>query len=144
MTARAIPSGPFSSFSTKPKRLMRAIWRYRWLYLLMLPSLIYFFVFKYGPLWNAQIAFKDFKPLLGVTGSPWVGFKHFETFVNSFYFSDLIRNTVIFSLAKLLLGLPVAVICALALHETWFMRFRTFVQTVIFLPHFISWQRLAQ
>jgi putative aldouronate transport system permease protein len=96
-------------------------------------------IFKYGPLWNAQIAFKDFKPLLGVLDSPWAGFKHFETFINSFYFNELIRNTLIFSLAKLILGLPIAVICALALYETWFYRYRTFVQTMIYLPHFLSW-----
>jgi putative aldouronate transport system permease protein len=105
----------------------------------MTPTLIYFAIFKYGPLWNAQIAFKDFKPLLGVWGSPWVGFKHFETFINSFYFTDLMTNTIIFSVAKLVLGLPLAVICAIALHETWFLRFRTFVQTMIYLPHFLSW-----
>ncbi len=139
MTARALPSSLLSAVKVKPKQLWRTFWRYRGLYLLMLPTLIYFVVFKYGPLWNAQIAFKDFKPLLGVWGSPWVGFKHFETFINSFYFSDLIRNTVIFSLAKLLLGLPVAVICAIALHETWFQTFRTFVQTMVYLPHFLSW-----
>lgn len=121
------------------KYFFRAMWRQRWLYFLMAPTLIYFLIFKYGPLWNAQIAFKDFKPLLGVMGSPWVGFTHFETFINSFYFSELIRNTIIFSLAKLLLGLPIAVICALALHETWLTRFRTFVQTAIYLPHFLSW-----
>jgi putative aldouronate transport system permease protein len=68
-----------------------------------------------------------------------VGLKHFEIFINSFYFTDLMRNTLIFSLAKLLLGLPIAVICALAMHETWFLRFRTFVQTMIYLPHFLSW-----
>jgi putative aldouronate transport system permease protein len=139
MSVRALPSTLLSAAKLKPKQLWRTLWRYRGLYLLMLPTLIYFVVFKYGPLWNAQIAFKDFKPLLGVWGSPWVGFKHFETFINSFYFSDLIRNTVIFSLAKLLLGLPVAVICAIALHETWFQRFRTFVQTMVYLPHFLSW-----
>jgi putative aldouronate transport system permease protein len=120
-------------------KLWRSIWRQRWMYFLMAPTLLYFVVFRYGPLWNAQIAFRDFKPLLGVTGSPWVGFQHFETFVNSFYFSDLMVNTIIFSLAKLILGLPLAVICAIALHETWLARYRVFVQTVIYLPHFLSW-----
>src|ERR671925_776732 len=90
------------------KKLLRTMWRQRWLYFLMTPTLIYFLIFKYGPLWNAQIAFKDFKPLLGVMGSPWVGFKHFETFINSFYFADLLTNTIIFSVAKLVLGLPLA------------------------------------
>lgn len=121
------------------KKMFHSIWRYRGIYFLMLPTLIYFVIFKYGPLWNAQIAFKDFKPLLGVMGSPWVGFKHFETFINSYYFTELLTNTVFFSLAKLLIGLPIAIICAIALHETWLVRFRTFVQTMIYLPHFLSW-----
>ncbi len=119
--------------------LRRAVWRHRWMYVLMGPTLLYFLIFKYIPLWNAQIAFKDFKPLLGVMGSPWVGLANFETFLNSFYFDQLIANTVIFSTAKLVLGLPVAVILALALHETLFTRFRTVVQTVVYLPHFLSW-----
>jgi putative aldouronate transport system permease protein len=139
MAVNTVSSGISSSIKPMPNRLLRAIWRHRWLYILMLPTLLYFLIFRYGPLWNAQIAFKDFKPLLGVIGSPWVGFKHFETFVNSFYFSDLIKNTIIFSSAKLVLGLPVAVMCAIALHESWFVRFRTLVQTMIYLPHFLSW-----
>lgn len=139
MAVRVLPSGLLTSARVSTKNLWRTMWRFRWLYMLMLPTLVYFVIFKYGPLWNAQIAFKDFKPLLGVFDSPWVGFKHFETFINSFYFGDLIRNTLIFSLAKLILGLPIAVICAIALHETWFLRFRTFVQTMIYLPHFLSW-----
>ena len=135
----SLPSEVRSTDKFNIKQLLRTMWRQRWLYFLMMPTLIYFAVFKYGPLVNAQIAFKDFKPLLGVWGSPWVGFKHFETFINSFYFTDLMTNTIIFSVAKLLLGLPLAVICAIALHETWFLRFRTFVQTMIYLPHFLSW-----
>jgi putative aldouronate transport system permease protein len=135
----ALSSEAHSTDKFQIKKLLRAMWRQRWLYFLMMPTLIYFLLFKYGPLWNAQIAFKDFKPLLGVMGSPWVGFKHFETFINSFYFADLLTNTIIFSVAKLVLGLPLAVICAIALHETWFVRYRTFVQTVIYLPHFLSW-----
>lgn len=121
------------------RRFGRTLWRHRWFYLLMTPSLLYFLVFKYIPIWNAQIAFKDFKPLLGIMGSPWIGFQHFATFINSFYFNELIINTIIFSTAKLVLGLPLAVILAIALHESWFGRFRTLVQTVVYLPHFLSW-----
>jgi len=139
MTLKTLPSLPPSTEKLNFKKFLRSMWRQRWLYFLMAPTLIYFVVFKYGPLWNAQIAFKDFKPLLGVMGSPWVGFKHFETFINSFYFTELMTNTIIFSVAKLLLGLPIAVICAIALHETWLVKYRTFVQTMIYLPHFLSW-----
>jgi len=134
-----LPSEAVTTNKFNIKKLLRTMWRQRWLYFLMTPTLIYFAIFKYGPLWNAQIAFKDFKPLLGVWESPWAGFKHFETFINSFYFADLMTNTIIFSVAKLILGLPLAVICAIALHETWLVRYRTFVQTVIYLPHFLSW-----
>ena len=139
MTLKILPSIAPSTEKFEFKKLLRTMWRQRWLYFLMAPTLIYFVIFKYGPLWNAQIAFKDFKPLLGVMGSPWVGFKHFETFVNSFYFTELMTNTIVFSVAKLLLGLPIAILCAIALHETWLVRYRTFVQTMIYLPHFLSW-----
>lgn len=125
--------------AVRARRWFRSIWRARWLYLLMAPTLVYFLVFKYVPLWNAQIAFKDFKPLLGVIGSPWIGLDHFATFINSFYFEQLIGNTVIFSTAKLILGLPLAVVLAIGLHETWYGRFRTLVQTTVYLPHFLSW-----
>ncbi len=127
------------SIGHRVRSVVGAMWRQRWIYVLMAPTLLYFLIFKYIPLFNAQIAFKDFKPLLGVTGSPWVGLEHFNTFLNSFYFDQLITNTVIFSLGKLILGLPLAVILALALHETLLTRFRGVVQTVVYLPHFLSW-----
>jgi putative aldouronate transport system permease protein len=120
-------------------RSSRKIYKYRWLYFMMLPGILYFLLFRYLPLWNAQIAFKDFKPLLGVWGSPFIGFKHFTTFFNSYYFSELIRNTIIISLAKLILGLPIAIILALALYESMFRRFKSLVQTVAYMPHFLSW-----
>ena len=121
------------------KRLQREMWKHRWIYLLVSPTLIYYLVFKYIPLYNAQIAFKDFKPLLGVEGSPWAGFQYFEIFVNSFYFTQLITNTLFFSGARLLLGIPIAIILALALYETRSMFFRQLVQTASYLPHFLSW-----
>lgn len=120
-------------------RLGRNLWRYRWLYLMLLPGLVYFLVFRYGPLWNAQIAFKDFKPLLGVEASPFIGFKHFVTFFKSFYFTQLLTNTLIFSLMKLILGMPVAIILALSLYESLFKRLARLVQTISYLPHFLSW-----
>jgi len=121
------------------KRIALSIWKNRFIYLLMLPTLVYFVIFKYGPIWNAQLAFKDFKPLLGVLDSPWAGFEHFKTFIDSFYFDRLILNTIIISFTKIVLGIPLAVICAIALHETILKRFRTVVQTAIYLPHFLSW-----
>ncbi|MFT3895392.1 MAG: hypothetical protein QM730_27520 [Anaerolineales bacterium] len=117
-------------------RLGRALYKYRWLYLMMLPGLIYFALFRYLPLWNAQIAFKDFKPLLGVEGSPFSGFKNFITFFHSFYFTQLITNTVVISLLKLILGMPMAIILALCIYETVFKSLAGFVQTISYLPSF--------
>jgi putative aldouronate transport system permease protein len=127
------------SASERARRLARAMWKHRWIYLIISPTLLYYLVFKYVPLYNAQIAFKDFQPLLGIEGSPWVGLQNLEVFFNSIYFSQLMTNTIFFSGAKLVLGMPIAIILALMLHETRFALFRNLVQTVTYLPHFISW-----
>lgn len=118
---------------------LKSLYKYRWLYLMAVPPLAYFLIFQYLPLWNAQIAFKNFKPLLGVWKSPWIGFANFLTFFKSFYFTQLLGNTVIISLFKLVFGIPLAIILAVGLYETGFKRFRVLVQTVAYLPHFLSW-----
>ncbi len=127
------------AFAERARRLGRAMWKHRWLYFMLIPPMIYYIVFRYIPIYNAQIAFKDFFALKGVEGSPWVGFQHFETFFKSFYFNELILNTIIFSITKLVLGLPIAIVLALAIHESRFMFFRSIVQTITYLPHFLSW-----
>jgi putative aldouronate transport system permease protein len=145
MTEFLIKQTPAGTPSEKivQKHAISTLWKntlkYRWLYILILPALIYFFIFQYIPLWNAQIAFKDFKPLLGVWKSPFIGFTHFITFFKSFYFDQLITNTVIISVLKLIIGIPMAIVLAIGLYETSFRRFRSLVQTVAYLPHFLSW-----
>jgi putative aldouronate transport system permease protein len=119
--------------------LLRRIWRYRLVYLILLPGLLYFAIFRYGPLYLAQIAFKDFQPVLGVEGSPWIGLKNFETFFKSYYFSQLLSNTLIISVAKLIFGIPPAIILAIALSETRFLKLARVTQTISYLPHFLSW-----
>jgi putative aldouronate transport system permease protein len=136
---RAQAAVPEQSLAARLQRLGRAMWKHRWYYFLLIAPLTYYLVFRYIPIWNAQIAFKDFFALKGVEGSPWVGFQHFEAFFQSFYFSELIVNTVIFSLARLIFGMPIAIILALAIHESRFLLFRSLVQTVTYLPHFLSW-----
>lgn len=125
--------------SHRVKNTFRQIWRYRMVYLILLPGLIYFTIFRYGPLYLAQIAFKNFEPLLGVGGSPWVGLQNFVTFFHSYYFGQLLANTLIISAAKLLFGLPPAIILAIALSEARFLKLARLTQTVSYLPHFLSW-----
>ena len=122
-----------------PARIFRVIWRHRAIYVMLAAPLLYFLVFRYLPLWNAQIAFKDFSPIDGVMRSPWIGFRHFLTFFNSIYFGQLIRNTLGYSLAKLIVGMPTAILLALGLAETASRRLRNVVQTASYLPHFLSW-----
>jgi putative aldouronate transport system permease protein len=136
---RTLSAFPYITQKRNPSLVWKSIVKYRWLYIMMAPSVVYFIIFQYLPLWNAQIAFKDFKPLLGVWKSPFTGFDHFITFFESFYFKQLIENTLIISSLKLVLGIPAALCLALGLYETCFKRFRAIVQTVAYLPHFLSW-----
>ncbi len=123
----------------RKKNLRREIRRHASIYLLMAIPLIFYLIFKYGPIWNGQIAFKDFRALDGVLGSRWVGFVNFKEFFNSFYFWELLRNTIFYSVGKLVVGVPVAIMLAIMIYETNHPRFGKIVQTLSYLPHFLSW-----
>lgn len=110
----------------------------RWqLYLLLLPTLVYFIVFEYGPMYGLLIAFKDFTPIKGILESPWVGFKHFQTFLESYQFETLIKNTIGISIYELAL-FPIPVILALLLNQLVSNKYKRLVQTITYAPHFIS------
>ncbi|MDR2397912.1 MAG: ABC transporter permease subunit [Spirochaetaceae bacterium] len=119
--------------------LGREIKRHRSVYMLLIIPLSYYIVFKYLPIWNGQIAFRDFMPLSGVLGSPWIGLTHFKTFFDSFYFIELLRNTLFYSLGKMLVSIPAAIILAVTISECTRPRLAKVVQTLAYLPHFLSW-----
>lgn len=108
------------------------------LYIFILPAFIYFAVFHYGPMYGIQIAFKNFVPTKGITGSEWIGFSHFERFFNSHYFWDLLWNTLSISFYELAIGFPLPILLALAFNEIRNGAFKKTVQTVTYAPHFIS------
>lgn len=110
----------------------------RYIYLMLLPVITYYIIFLYFPMYGLQIAFKDFSPGAGLLGSPWVGFKHFETFFNSYYFWRLLRNTLLLSIYELLFAFPASIILALLLNELRSNKFKRLVQTITYMPHFIS------
>ena len=118
------------------------MWKYRQFYLMLLPALIYVLIFCYGPLYGAQIAFKDFRGSLGIWDSPWAGFKHFTNFFESHYFWSLIRNTFALSLYSLLVSFPIPIIVALILNEAR-PKLKSTAQTILYAPHFISTVVLA-
>jgi putative aldouronate transport system permease protein len=120
-------------------RKFREIKRHRSVYVLLCIPLAYYIIFKYIPIWNGQIAFKDFMPMDGVMGSKWIGLRHFDTFIKSFYFVELLRNTLFYSFGKLLISVPAAIILAVTLFECTRPKLAKIVQTLAYLPHFLSW-----
>ncbi|MGG1516690.1 ABC transporter permease subunit [Paenibacillus oryzisoli] len=123
----------------KSMRLLSAdIRKNRAIYLMVLPVVLYFFIFKYMPMYGAVIAFKDFSPAKGIWGSTWVGFDHFTAFFKSYYFVRVLKNTFLISFYSLVFGFPAPIMLALLLNELRHKWFKSIVQTVSYLPHFVS------
>ncbi|MGM7722998.1 ABC transporter permease [Metabacillus sp. Hm71] len=120
------------------KKTLKDIARSWELYVFLLPAFLYFLIFHYVPLYGVLIAFKDFNPALGVWDSPWVGFMWFEDFFSSYYFWDLIKNTIGISLYSLVIGFPMPIILALAFNEVKDGMYKRGLQTITYAPHFIS------
>ncbi|SFM30074.1 putative aldouronate transport system permease protein [Paenibacillus sp. 1_12] len=118
--------------------ILKDLKRNKYIYMMLLPVLAYYGIFQYGPMYGLQIAFKDYSPGLGIWGSEWVGFQHFKEFFNGFYFWRLIKNTLLINIYELLFAFPAAIILALLLNEIRSSMFKRIVQTVSYLPHFIS------
>lgn len=120
----------------KPKR--KSIMKQKWLYFMMLLPLASLIIWNYIPMYGVIISFKDYSPAFGIMGSPWVGFDHFERFFNAFYFWDVIINTLRISLYSLLVGIPLPIILALMFNELRNKKFKGLVQTISYIPNFIS------
>ena len=119
-------------------RIARDLQRRQWKYILMIPILIYLILFCYKPMYGLIIAFKNYKPALGFAGSKWVGLKYFKKFFGDYYFFRILRNTFLISLYSILWGFPAPILLALMLNELRGERFKRTVQTVTYIPHFIS------
>lgn len=111
--------------------------------LMVLPALMLILVFSYIPMYGVLMAFQDYNLFGGMAESPWVGFKHFRMFFESPEFFNVMRNTIVISLLKFFIGFPAPVILALMLNEIRHMAFKRIVQTVSYLPHFLSWVIVA-
>lgn len=108
------------------------------LYLMILPVLAFYIIFHYKPMYGAIIAFKEFVPAKGIWGSPWVGLKHFTEFFESYYFGRILKNTLIISVNSLVFGFPAPIILALLINELKSKYLSRTVQTITYMPHFIS------
>ncbi|AIQ18890.1 protein lplB [Paenibacillus sp. FSL H7-0357] len=115
-------------------------WVRQWdLQLMVVPAMIFIFVFSYLPMYGVLMAFQDYQLFGGFFQSPWVGLKHLEAFFNSPDFWTVMRNTIVISLLKLCFGFPAPILLALMLNEVRRMAFKRIIQTVSYLPHFLSW-----
>jgi putative aldouronate transport system permease protein len=126
-----------------PGRRLALVARNRWLYLMLLPGVAYFLIFKYWPMYGLHIAFKDYVPFLGYADSPWVGLKHFESFFGGPDFGRLMANTLILALLTVVFVFPAPIVVALLLNELRVSVVKRSVQSLIYIPHFLSWTIVA-
>ncbi|SEN67039.1 sugar ABC transporter permease [Paenibacillus sp. OK076] len=119
-------------------RFVRDFMMNKYLYIMMIPVIGYYLIFHYGPMYGAIIAFKDYSPMKGILGSDWVGLKHFEEFFNSYYFLRVLKNTLLISLYTLVFEFPAPIILALLINEVRKRTFKRVVQTITYMPYFIS------
>ncbi|NOU70995.1 ABC transporter permease subunit [Paenibacillus sp. LMG 31458] len=135
-----IPSA-VSKMTGKRARHFRVLRSYKTLYLMMLPAIIYYIVYRYVPMYGVVIAFKDYNILEGIVNSPWADpwYKHFQVFYESPYFSELLVNTFLISVYKLIFGMFPPLALAILLNECRVRWFKSAIQTLSYMPHFLSW-----
>ena len=128
---------------SRGSQLMREFWKYKYLMLMLLIGLVYYAVFHYGPMYGVQIAFKDYKFKAGIWGSEWVGLENFQKMFRAHDFFVVLKNTFIISFYKLIFGFPMPIVFAMLLNELANKYFKRTIQTISYLPHFLSWVILA-
>ena len=121
------------------KGLTKYLWKHKYMYLMLVPAIVYYVIFCYVPMYGASIAFKDFNPMQGIMKSPWVGFDVFEQLFGMSKFYSVFWNTIRISLIRLIFGFPFPIIVALMLNELRWNRVKRVIQTAIYIPNFISW-----
>lgn len=132
-----------NTFSRRGSKLISGLKQYRWMYLLFLPVVIVFFLFSYMPMYGVLLAFKDYNIRQGIMGSKWVGFDHFKRLLTTPVFWDVLTNTLEISVKRIIFGFPAPIIFALLLNEVTSRKFKRVVQTISYMPHFLSWVIIA-
>ena len=121
------------------KTAIKKDWKRNWkLYAMMIPVFLFYILFCYKPMYGIIIAFKDYMPGLGITGSPWIGFENFIEFFTGKYFTRILFNTLNISITSIIFGFPAPIILALLINEVVHKKFAKTVQTITYMPHFIS------
>ncbi|MGN7310931.1 ABC transporter permease [Alkalicoccobacillus gibsonii] len=125
--------------AARRKERLKNLKKNKLIYLMIAPGILYFLVYKYLPMYGLIIAFQDYKPYLGISGSPWVGFAHFERLFQDPDFWMIFKNTIVLFILQLVIAFPIPIILALMLNELRHQFFKKSIQTLIYIPHFMSW-----
>lgn len=128
----------YTGYNKKFRKLLINVYKHRYYYLLLTPVLLYFIIFHYIPMYGVTLAFKEFNFKLGILKNPWIGFHNFSRLFESKSFWEVTFNTLTISLLKLIFNFPAPIILALLLNEIPNLKFKKFVQTVSYMPHFLS------
>lgn len=128
---------------SKSQRNLKRIWQHRWIYLMLVPVLAYYIVFKYAPMYGIVMAFQDYNVFKGIFDSEWVGLEVFARIFQNANFWSSVKNTLILNLLTLAVNFPLTIIVALMLNEVMGMRFKKVAQSILYLPHFVSWVVVA-
>ncbi|MFD0675741.1 MULTISPECIES: ABC transporter permease [unclassified Paenibacillus] len=131
----------------RPHTRTRSFWsdyvKYRYMYLLVIPGFLYFAVFKLVPMWGLLIAFKDYNPIVGFAESPWVGLKFFNEMFADEHFYIMLRNTLLINIFGLVFFFPLPILLAIMLNEVRHEVFKRINQSLVYMPHFLSWVVIA-
>ncbi|MCM2677951.1 hypothetical protein NDM98_22755 [Shouchella plakortidis] len=125
------------------RNLWNRIVSHKWIYLLLLPGLLYFLIFRIAPMWGLLIAFKDYNAYVGFWGSEWVGLQHFRELFGSTNFYIMLRNTFVINILSLVFFFPLPILLAIMLNEVRHGLFKRINQSIVYLPHFLSWVVVA-
>lgn len=142
--------GNSSTYAAKSRKLspstekkLKKMWRDRYMYLILVPVIAYYLIFCYAPMYGVTIAFKDYNMFKGVFGSEWVGLQNFQRIFSTSDFYTVLRNTLMLNLLQLVFSFPGPIILALLLNELRSIKFKRTIQTIVYLPHFLSWVVVA-
>ncbi|MNI21485.1 putative multiple-sugar transport system permease YteP [compost metagenome] len=135
----AANEGVFRVKPSKWKKTKARLWKDRYIYLILLPGLLYFIVYRYVPMLGIVIAFKEYSPFLGIADSPWVGFKNFALIFDNSEVVRVLWNTLVISLLQIIFAFPAPIILAVMLNEVARNSVKRVIQSIVYLPHFLSW-----
>lgn len=133
---KAVPE--MTTKPAKKRNILQSLKRDYQLWIMILPAIVIIIIFNYIPMYGVQLAFREYDFTKGITGGEWVGPHYFKEFINSYMFADLMKNTVVISLATIILGFPAPIILALIINQVIWKRWKKAIQTTVYLPHFIS------